>query len=55
LATLVPAPAGTTREGALSLDRVTLDRWWNSFSLGDIEVWRYWEQNETPAVKKAAS
>ncbi|HKF24820.1 MAG TPA: FecR domain-containing protein, partial [Candidatus Acidoferrum sp.] len=55
LATLVPAPAGTTREGTLSLDRVTLDRWWNSFSLGDIEVWRYWEQNETPAVKKAAS
>ena len=54
LATLVHAPDGTTPEGTLQLDRAMLDRWWNSFDLGDIGVWRFWEQNETPRVKKAA-
>jgi len=54
LAALVDAPTGTTREGTLRLDVTMLDRWWNSFDLGDIGVWRFWEQNEAPRVKKAA-
>jgi hypothetical protein len=55
LATLVKAPVGTTREGTLQLDAAMLDRWWNAFDLGDIGVWRFWEQNEAPRLKKAAS
>jgi len=43
------------RERTLELDRATLDRWWNAFELGDIGVWRYWEQQEAPRMKKAAS
>src|SRR5262245_13929120 len=54
LATLVHAPDGTTREGTLRLDAAMLDRWWNSLDLGDIGVWRFWEQNQAPRVKKAA-
>lgn len=54
LVALVHAPAGTSREGTLRLDAAMLDRWWNSFDLGDIGVWRFWEQNEAPRVKKAA-
>jgi len=54
LAALVQAPAGTTREGTLRLEPTMLDRWWNAFDLGDIRVWRLWEQNEVPRKKKAA-
>jgi hypothetical protein len=32
-----------------------MDAWWNVFDLGDITVWRFWEQNEAPRTKKAAS
>jgi hypothetical protein len=55
LVQLVKAPGGTTRERTLQLDRTTLDRWWNAFDLGDIGVWRYWEQQEAPRTKRAAS
>jgi FecR protein len=55
LVALVHAPVGTTREGTLRLDAAMLDRWWNSFDLGDIGVWRFWEQNEPPRVKNSAS
>jgi len=55
LAKLVKAPEGTTRDQTLALDRAALDRWWNAFDLGDIAVWRYWEQQEAPRIKKAAS
>ena len=55
MAALAPAPAGTTREGTLQLDTAMLDRWWNTFDLGDISVWRFWEQNEAPRMKKSAS
>jgi hypothetical protein len=55
LASLVGAPAGTTREGTLRLDARMLDKWWNAFDLGDIGVWRFWEQNEAPRAKKTAS
>ena len=54
LVALVHAPVGTTRDGTFRLDAAMLDRWWNSFDLGDIGVWRFWEQNEAPRVKKAA-
>jgi hypothetical protein len=55
LAALVHAPAGTTREGTLRLDPAMMDTWWNAFGLGDITVWRFWEQQEAPPLKKAAN
>jgi hypothetical protein len=55
LAALAKPPAGTTREGVLHLDAAMMDAWWNAFDLGDITVWRFWEQNEAPRTKKAAS
>jgi catechol 2,3-dioxygenase-like lactoylglutathione lyase family enzyme len=54
LAELVRAPKGTTREGTLRLEPKMMDLWWNAFHLGDIEIWRFWERNEAPVVKKAA-
>ena len=48
-------PAGVTREGTLGLNPQMMDAWWNAFDLGDISIWRYWEQNQAPrALKKAA-
>ena len=44
-AALVPPPAGVTREGILGLDQPMLDAWWNALDLGDISVWRFWEQS----------
>jgi FecR protein len=54
LTALVRPPSGTTREGVLRLDAPMMDAWWNAFDLGDIGVWRFWEQHEAPRVKKAA-
>jgi len=54
LTALVALPAGTTREGTLRLDPAIMDTWWNAFGLGDIGVWRFWEQNEAPRTKEAA-
>jgi hypothetical protein len=47
LAALVPPPSGVTREGILRLDSAMLDSWWNAFDLGDISLWRHWEQSWT--------
>jgi hypothetical protein len=47
LAALVPPPPGVTRDGILPLDAPMLDSWWNAFDLGDISVWRHWEQSWT--------
>jgi hypothetical protein len=44
LATLVPPPPGVTRDGILRLDLTMLDSWWNALDLGDISLWRRWEQ-----------
>jgi len=55
LAALVQPPAGTTRDGVLRLNAAMMDTWWNAFGLGDIGVWRFWEQHEPPVMKKAAS
>jgi len=44
LAALVPPPPGVTREGILRLDRAMLDSWWNTLDLGDIGLWRRFEQ-----------
>jgi hypothetical protein len=49
LATLVPPPAGITREGVLRLDQKMLDLWWNQLDLGDISLWRTWERSWSPA------
>ncbi len=53
LASLVAPPSGVTREGTLRLDPKMLDAWWNAFGLGDIGIWRFWEQNEAPRTKTA--
>jgi hypothetical protein len=47
LAALVPPPPTVTREGILRLDATMLDAWWNAFDLGDISLWRHWEQSWT--------
>jgi len=47
-AVLVPPPAGVTRDGILRLDQSMLTPWWNALNLGDIYLWRYWEQSSSP-------
>jgi hypothetical protein len=47
LASLVPPPSNVTREGILQLDPAMLDSWWNALDLGDISLWRHWEQTWT--------
>jgi hypothetical protein len=47
LAALVAPPPGVTREGILRLDAAMLDSWWNAFDLGDISLWRHWQQSWT--------
>ncbi len=55
LSSLVTPPPGVTREGTLDLNPQMMDAWWNAFDLGEISIWRYWEQNQAPrALKKAA-
>jgi hypothetical protein len=49
MTTLVPPPAGVTREGILRLDQRMLDRWWNELGLGDVSLWRIWERSWSPA------
>jgi hypothetical protein len=49
MATLVPPPAGVTRDGILRLDQKMLDRWWNELGLGDVSLWRIWERSWSPA------
>jgi len=44
-AALIPPPVGVTREGILRLDQQQLDLWWNALELGDISIWRFWEQS----------
>jgi hypothetical protein len=46
-ATLVPPPPNVTRDGVLQLQGAMLDAWWNALNLGDISIWRYWEQSTT--------
>jgi FecR protein len=47
LTALVPPPPDVTRDGVLRLDRPMLDSWWNAFDLGDISLWRRFEQSWT--------
>jgi FecR protein len=47
-AALVPPPSGVTRDGILKLDRSMLALWWNALNLGDIHLWRSWEQTASP-------
>ena len=47
LAALAPPPPGVTLEGILRLDRAMLDSWWNALDLGDIGLWRHFEQSWT--------
>jgi hypothetical protein len=42
LAMLSPPPAGVTRDLALGKDRRALESWWNTFGLGDAELFGKW-------------
>jgi hypothetical protein len=53
-AALVPPPPGVTREGILALDPSMLDLYWNALNLGDISIWRYWEQSSEPHSSSAS-
>jgi hypothetical protein len=53
-AALMPPPAGVTREGILRLDRQQMDLWWNQLDVGDISIWRFWEQSEQPGNSSAS-
>ena len=48
LAHLVPPPLGVTRKAILQLDPQALDLYWNAFNLGNISLWRLFEQNSAP-------
>jgi hypothetical protein len=50
LASLVPPPSGVTRDGVLALDSQMLDLYWNALDLGDISIWRMWEQSSSPGA-----
>jgi hypothetical protein len=51
LAQLSPPPDNVSREGILSGDRAMLDRWWNTFGYGAIEMWRTLSYRIVPANK----
>jgi len=53
-AVLVPPPQGVTREGVLRLDQQQLDLWWNVLDLGDISIWRFWEQTGQPGKSQVS-
>ena len=55
LAVLVRPPNGVTREGTLALNPKMLDAWWDAFDLGDISIWRFWEQKQGPQVMNKAA
>jgi hypothetical protein len=55
LTSLVTPPANVTREGTLALNPQMMDAWWNAFDLGDISVWRFWEQKQVPPLLKKAA
>lgn len=50
LSALVPPPSGVTREGVLALDSQMLDLYWNALDIGDISIWRMWEQSSSPSA-----
>jgi hypothetical protein len=53
-AALVPPPPGVTRDGILVLDPQMLDLYWNALDLGDISLWRYWEQSSDPHAARTS-
>ena len=44
LASLVPPPAGVTRERILAGDRRARDAWWNALGLDTASWWRIWKR-----------
>jgi hypothetical protein len=54
LSALIPPPVGVTREGVLQLDPHMMDLYWNALDLGDISVWRFWEQLSGPQATPAS-
>ena len=54
LSALIPPPLGVTREGVLRLDPHMMDLYWNALDLGDISVWRFWEQLSGPQAMPAS-
>jgi hypothetical protein len=44
LASLVPPPAGVTRESVLRGDRRALDAWWDALGIDTVVWWRMWKR-----------
>ena len=42
LESLVPPPAGVSRQGILGGDHAMLDAWWDELGLGSSDTWRTW-------------
>ncbi len=49
LATLVPPPAGVTRDGVLRGDQSMLEAWWGELGLESAEFWRMWTRKWSKA------
>lgn len=47
-ASLVPPPAGVTRDGVLAGNPRMLDLWWNKLGYGDTSLWRTFERSWPP-------
>ncbi len=52
LSVLSPPPDGITRDGIIRLDRTMLDRWWDDFGFGAMELWRQWRQEWQDAFER---
>jgi FecR protein len=50
LAAFVAPPAGVTRQGIRSGDKVMLDAWWDALGLGSTSLWRTWSQRWTDSL-----
>ena len=55
LSFLVRPPPGVTREGTLALNPQMLMPGGTRSDLGDISVWRFWEQKQAPPLLKKAA
>ncbi len=44
MATLVPPPAGVSRDAVLAGDRKAIDLWWDSLGLDSATWWRLWKK-----------
>jgi hypothetical protein len=54
MASLIPPPAGVTRERVMRGDRAALDLWWDELGFGSAGDWRRWK-GDWPGPQKSSS